>query len=157
MPSSTTAGAAGLREQHERRKRHGDDTRIVDGRPVLSRDEQPKRGTFSRLFDKRPDAPCVAHGVDASPVVDLHGDLLVADLEHEVQIRFSGRRRYPVDVQAADDGRGGAEYALGYVPCQCREFWAGVRRVGREGNPFPYLAGAEPVVRHADTVRTLRL
>ena len=45
----------------------------------------PKRSTFGRLFDKRPDAPCVAHGVNASPVVDLHGDLLVADLEHEVQ------------------------------------------------------------------------
>ena len=88
MPSSTTAGAAGLCEQHERRKRHGDDTRIVDGRPVRPRDEQSKRGTFGRLFDKRPDAPCVAHRVNASLVVDLHGDLLVADLDHEVQIRI---------------------------------------------------------------------
>ena len=30
---------AGLREQHERRKRHGDDAWVVDGRPVRPRDE----------------------------------------------------------------------------------------------------------------------
>ncbi len=72
--------AAGLREQHERIQRHGDDARIVDGRPVRPRDEQSERSTFGRFFDERPDAPCVTHGVNASPVVDPHGDLLVADL-----------------------------------------------------------------------------
>ena len=104
--------------QHERRKWHRDDARVVDGRRVLPRDEQTERSTFGWFFDERPDAPCVAYGVNASPVVDLHGDLLVADLEHEVQVRFSGRRRHVVGIEAADDRRGGAEHALGHVPCQ---------------------------------------
>ena len=141
---------ARLREQHECRKRHGDDARVVDGRPVRPRDEQSKRGAFGRLFDERPDAPCVAHGIDASPVVDLYGDLLVADLQHEVQVRFSGRCRHAVNVQAADDGRGVAEYALGHVPRQRRDFWTGAHRVGCEGNPFLQPAGAERVVRQAE-------
>ncbi len=75
---------AGLREEHKRRKRHGDDARVVDGRPVLPRNEQSERSTFGRYFDERPDAPCVADRGNASPVLNLHGDLLVADLEHEV-------------------------------------------------------------------------
>ena len=73
--------------------RHGDDAWVVDGRRVLLSDQQPEWSAIGRLFDERPDAPCVAHWVNAALVFDLHGDLLVADSEHAVQVRWRSALR----------------------------------------------------------------
>ncbi len=75
--------AAGLREQHERRERHGDDAQVVDGHRVRPGDEQPEWSAIDRPFDERRDAPWATYGINDSLGFNLHGDLLVADSEHD--------------------------------------------------------------------------
>ena len=55
------------------------------------------------------------------------GILLVADPEHEIQLRFWFPRphRHTVGVQVSDDRRGGVDHVLGEMTGLFGEFWAG--------------------------------
>ena len=62
---------ARLRDQHERRERHGDDARVFDGRHVSLGDEQPERSAVEGPFNESAEAQGVADGVDPVLVFDL--------------------------------------------------------------------------------------